>query len=174
MDKYFYFVSELPFLQFGKEAGIKREDFLSEAKKWLTDKGISVLYKSNINEFSGYKSHLPSFLKDYMDFKYDIRKPIALWRKKKKSGEDYKLSGKVGEIISQGNPLEVEKKLLKWQWDFLDDKETGHAFDLEFLVSYFLKLQLLERLFSFDKEKGESKFRSLCEPRPLQGRGEIK
>jgi len=60
------------------------------------------------------------------------------------------------QIIQEGkNPLEIEKRLMRAQWDFLEEQEIGHFFDLDFLIIYYLKLQILERMFSFNKEKGQ-------------------
>ncbi len=56
-----------------------------------------------------------------------------------------------------GSPLAGENVLNRARWAFLDELETGHHFDMEKLVVYFLKLQILERKASFDKEKGTNR-----------------
>ncbi|MBU2250847.1 MAG: DUF2764 domain-containing protein, partial [Candidatus Omnitrophica bacterium] len=57
-------------------------------------------------------------------------------------------------VVDNSSPLEAERKLLLLRWNFIQEQESGHHFDLTWLILYFLKLQILERLFSFDKDKG--------------------
>ena len=47
------------------------------------------------------------------------------------------------------------------RWQFIENLEGGHIFDLEALILYFLKLQIQKRLFTFNKEKGEAIFDEL-------------
>ena len=49
------------------------------------------------------------------------------------------------------------------RWDYLADKELSFLFDINSLILYFLKLQILERIDSFDKDKGERFFYNICE-----------
>jgi len=64
-------------------------------------------------------------------------------------------------VIKEGNPLEIEKKLLLLRWNLIEEKQQEHHFDLEFLILYFLKLQILDRLSSFNKEKGQEIFQKI-------------
>ena len=57
----------------------------------------------------------------------------------------------------------MEQMIERIRWNFLDSLESGNFFDLNFLVIYFLKIQILERLQSFDKEKGKKVFEAMCE-----------
>lgn len=54
-----------------------------------------------------------------------------------------------------------EKKidLLKWQW--LDDNTFFTPFDFESVFAYLLKLEMIERWVTLDKETGEQTFREL-------------
>lgn len=70
------------------------------------------------------------------------------------------------EAAGDNSPLAGEDTLNRARWSFLDDLETGHHFDMEKLVVYFLKLQLLERKASFDKEKGAEKFEEIIRMSP--------
>jgi hypothetical protein len=67
------------------------------------------------------------------------------------------------EVMSMANPLEAEEKLNRARWDYLEELEVGHFFDEERLVLYALKLQLLERRASFDRERGQERFEQLWE-----------
>ena len=72
-----------------------------------------------------------------------------------------------GDIVRKGNPLEIEKKLLHLRWMVVDSMELMHHFDFEYLILYFIRLQILGRLCSFDKEKGLDTFDRLCEVRMI-------
>ena len=39
--------------------------------------------------------------------------------------------------------------------------EYGHYFDIERLVLFFIKLQILERIFSFDTEEGMERLNAI-------------
>lgn len=160
MDKYYYFVAQLPFLEFGKPLSITREWFLTEAEKWLNKKDFQILHDVNINDFV-VKNQDSKLLKQYKRFEYNIRYELSKLRKARKKGEKYKISALFSKIISENNPLEIERKLLYLRWKFIEEIELGHYFDLEYVVSFYLKMQILERFFSFDKEKGKQKFESL-------------
>jgi hypothetical protein len=47
--------------------------------------------------------------------------------------------------ILNASPLDAEKALDETRWKALDELATGHYFDLDFLISYALKLRILER-----------------------------
>lgn len=162
MDKYYYLASQLPLLQFGESTNINREGFLREARKWLGEKDFSLLLQADINNFSEGQN-LPEILSDYRGFERELRSELSLLREALKAKREYKTSPALLSIVSEGNPLDIEKKLLHLRWKFIEEKEEGHYFDLEFLILYFLKLQILERLFTFNKEKGMMVFDKLCE-----------
>ena len=61
------------------------------------------------------------------------------------------------EAAGDSSPLAAEHTMNRARWSFLDELEVGHHFDMEKLVIYFLKFQILERKASFDKEKGKEK-----------------
>ena len=161
MDKYYYLAAELPFLSFGSAPVINREGFLSEVDKWLTDKEMNILLKADINDFS-YDENSPEILRAYKKFEYNLRLELADLRKAKISGKDYNKPEDAYIEGKEDSPLDIEKKLLLLRWRKIEEEGTGHCFDLAFLISYFLKLQVLERLFTFDKQKGRGKFNSLC------------
>lgn len=58
------------------------------------------------------------------------------------------------EAFNANSPLMAEEILNKARWRYLDELEFGHYFDIERLVIFFIKLQILERISLFDTEKG--------------------
>jgi len=161
MDKYYYLAAELPFLSFGSEPKIRRDGFLNEVEKWLPEKEMAALLKADINEFS-YDETVPEILKSYKKFEHNLRIELSDLRKAKISGKEYNKPEDVYLEEKEKSPLDMEKDLLLLRWRKIEEEETGHCFDLSFLIAYFLKLQVLERLFTFDKQKGREEFHSLC------------
>lgn len=157
MDKYYYFVSQLPLLIFGEKAYVGSENFLVEAQKWLSDKDLSAVLKVSINDFYT-KGDDNKTLKKYKDFERSLREEIASFRSK--GNQEIGFSNL---NLREGTPLETEQRLLLLRWKFIEGLEEGHFFDLDILILYFLKLQVLERLLSFNKEKGIVRFDKLCE-----------
>lgn len=162
MDKFYYLASQLPALLFAEPTYTTTQDFLAEARKWLDEKEFSLLSESNINNFS-LRESLPRVLKQYRDFERNLREELMFWRKSLKNDSYHKLPEHLETIVTHGTPLDAEKKLLRLRWEFIEDLEKEHYFDFEFLVLYFLKLQILERLLSFNKEKGLEAFQKACE-----------
>ena len=165
MDKYYYFVSQLPLLLFGREASLVIDDFLREAKKWLGARDYVILSRGALDDISPTAQN-PAGLKEYVKFESRLRNDIARWRKARQAGQKYMPVSFPPSFVEEGTPLEVEKKLMRLRWVFIEHLEAAHHFDLEFLILYFLKLQILHRLFSFEKEKGSTKFNDLCEVAP--------
>ena len=63
--------------------------------------------------------------------------------------------------FSQESPLQAEAMLNRARWSYLDELELGHYFDLEKLIIYYLRLQILERKNSFNREKGTANFQTI-------------
>lgn len=161
MDKYYYFMAQMPYLQFAQEPKVTHRYFLEEARKWLTGNDYQYVIQANINEYSVRKDIPSQVLLNYVRFEYDLRRELSLWRAAKKEGHEHKSIMFPASLIKEGNPLEVERNLLHFRWKYIEELEIDHHFDLDAIIAYFLKLQILERLFCFDKEKGKEKFREL-------------
>lgn len=54
-----------------------------------------------------------------------------------------------------------EKKLDVLKWNWLDEKTFFKTFDIESVFAYMLKLEMIERWVTLDKEAGEKTFREL-------------
>ncbi len=164
MSKYYYLVSQLPFLKFEEPLPLKEEYFLEEAKKWLSKKDFAVLEHADINEFIQVKKKEPQILKEFKRYEYFIRKELSLFRQARKQGREYKPEKEINEMVSSGNPLQIEDRLLRLRWGFLEESETKYNFDLNYIVVYFLKMQIIKRHKVFDKEKGLERFKEMSLP----------
>ena len=162
MDKYYFLVAELPTLFFNKEPEISIDYFLVEAKKWMSERDFQILSRVNINDYLLNPKN-PRILREFQAFENFLRSDLAKFREAKKQNIDYKPTVFAPSVVKEGNPLDVEVKLMQLRWDLLDEMQREHHFDLEYLILYYLKLQILQRFYSFDKEKGMEKFQKLYE-----------
>ena len=160
MDKYYYVIAQLPMLTFDKPSPMTIEHFLDETEKWLSPRDYSILSGIELDdtEYSGRGS---AALRKIRSFEYLFRKELALWRQSQKKDGEYKPETFNLSLIQEGNPLEIERKILKWRWDFIESVEKDHHFDLDVLILYFLKLWILKRLSTFIREEGLERFRNL-------------
>ncbi len=160
MDKYYYVVAQLPLLYWEKEPAITQESFLEEAEKWLSHSDYAILSRARYDA-TDITISKPTLLKKYVEQEYHFRTELAAWRKAQRDGVDYKPDSFNVSLIKDGNPLEVEKALLRRRWDMIVAVEPDFHFDLEFLILYFFKLQILDKLSLYNKEKGLEIFQKI-------------
>jgi hypothetical protein len=166
MDKHYYLVSQLPILFFDRELPVSIKWFLQEAEKWLRVREYRFLLSVDINDFH-IDDKGPSVWQEFKKFENLFRNDLVAWRRSLHTDMEYKPSTFPISMVKEGNPLDVEKKLLKYRWKVLEEMELDHHFDLGFLVLYYLKLQILRRLSLFDKESGMGVFQQITnETRP--------
>ncbi len=159
MDKYIYFAAEMPTLIWGDAPPVSIEDYLEEARKWMTPADYSILAKSLLHHYE--RASERNIYCDYQEFEYSLRRELANYRKAASEGHDYKFSGLPPQIVREGNPLETEINLMKYRWQWIEDHEFEHYSDLDFFVLYYLKLQILRRLSLFEKDAGAKAFREI-------------
>lgn len=157
MDKYYYLAAQIPFLSPDMDEAPSYEWFLNEAAKWLTDKDYKNLLTVSIDDYLNNTSGSTT-VTGFAHFEQHMRKELAKYRKARKEDYEYRMEGIPMNLVKEGNPLEIEKKLIHYRWTFLNELEFGHYSDLDFLMITALKLQLLSRLSAFDKDKGKETF----------------
>lgn len=162
MDKYIYYAAQLPMLVFDQEPAIGIGAFLTEGQKWMSSGDYQILTAVSINATAPQKDDLPVY-RAYQRFEHALRRELLQYRQALKSRQEHKPHLFPPAVLKEGNPLEVEKKLLRLRWQLLDEMEFGHYSDMAFFILYHLKLQILARLSSFDKEKGKEKFLTYTE-----------
>lgn len=161
MAKFHYLMASLPTLFFDRDPGITVEGFLHEARKWMEEDEFESFSQIRLADTVPAEADL-ELTGAFKELELDLRTDVALLRKSRAAGVEYKTIYFPLQTVKEGTPLDVEKKLLRLRWDFLEDKVVGHNFDLEELIAYYLRLQVLERLGSFDKEKGKQTYQRLC------------
>ncbi|RKY42143.1 MAG: hypothetical protein DRP85_03780 [Candidatus Makaraimicrobium thalassicum] len=162
MNKYYYLVASLPYLGFGDSPPVDRDMFISECKKWLSPADMETLLAAEMWRFEIAEEEI-DLLREWKSFDSGLREELARVRASRKRAGGYKVPERLKEIMGLETPLLMEEKLERFRWDFLEEKGASYHFDVNWLVVYFLKLQILERLGVFDKDKGEGIFYKLCE-----------
>lgn len=160
MDKYYYLIAQLPLLQFGKIPDLSRELFLAEAKKWLDQVDFKQLEKIKNKQLFGFRQ---PFLRQYFRFESELSRELVIYRQKRKSGQDYRFQGLLTKELLEGNPLEVEKKIMFRRWQKIEELAVGFDFSPEAVFAYFLQLGILEKMAQVDREKGEKEFEKITE-----------
>ncbi len=167
MDRYYFLVSQLPTLGFGKKSSMTLTYFLEQAKRWLTNKDLNKLSSIDIYDTFREKIGVKSY-QDYQKFEYRFRKGLAEYRDSIRQGKEPKKITFPEELVKEGNPLTIEKNLLQYRWNFIDNLFKGHDFDFDVIVLYYLQLQINAKLSVFDKEKGLEKFHQTVEEKSYQ------
>ena len=162
LNKYYYLVTALPYLRLGQESLINKEAFLLECKKWLSKKDIKTLSGVSLENFFIRPDDVP-ILREWKEFDFTLRKELALARNSIKHSRNEKPGPLAKIVLEEATPLLMEQSLARIRWERLDALEAGNFFDLNFLILYFLKLQIIERLKLFDKDHGEKIFQGMCE-----------
>jgi hypothetical protein len=160
MDKYYYLVAQLPMLFFDVDPGITTGFFLDEAEKWMPPADLAMLKNSRLMDASA-RGPVARLARDYQSFERRFTDDLVKWRKARRNRQEYQPSFPPA-LVKEGNPLEVEKKLLRHRWVFIEELSVGHHFDLDFLSGYYLQLQILKKSSLFNKEKGMSIFKHVC------------
>jgi hypothetical protein len=167
MAEQYYIVSSLPFLRFGEAPPLTYPEFYGLCTPWLGERDRDQLRSSviDIGNVSIEGVHNGT-LRRWILFENSLRNEIVKFRAQRLglSPEvhmrtdlpwDPSVVSHVIGGLGEGSPMEAEMVLLEIRWGFLTDQEVGHYFDLDALIIYALKLQILERLNRFNPEKGK-------------------
>jgi len=161
-NKYYYLVSSLPLLVLEELHPITSERFVAECEKWLTPDELEIIKNIGLDNYE-ISPDDPFILRQWKGFDSRLRKALAEVRKMLKVSPQEPVPPFLRDVFKEPTPLAMEQHLAQRRWEFIDEAEFGYHFDLNRLILYYLKLKILERLASFDKEKGKEKFTELCE-----------
>ncbi len=155
MSQYYYLVASLPILEFGTRASFEYSDFLKRAKEQLSAYDFDIIERTKIIPAQD-ASDKAKTLREWKIFDITLRNEIVKFRASKKSKDPAKyiradnysdafLISFAHWLTSQDDPLQAELALDRARWQKLEDLEKSHYFDIDYLIVYALKLQLLER-----------------------------
>ncbi|WGK69074.1 DUF2764 family protein [Candidatus Haliotispira prima] len=173
MAEYIYFCTSLPSLQHGIKPPISSESFLQSASTVLS---VDDYAKLDDLDFSRVAQRVAEsgFFSEYYSWEIALRNQVMLQRLKmtgQRSDAAKPRSGGIGgtimavavEQILQQGPFAIEQGLDRLRWAKLDELCGAHLFDMVFLAGYFLKLRILERAASWQKEAGKELYEKVSE-----------
>ena len=165
MAQYYYVAASLPLLLFDSDSFPGTDVFLELARDGVSGKDAEIIESATlIPDKKPEQRPKNQLIAQWWRFESSLRNELARLRASDLSVEPenyladdapmYLLAETAREAFSQSTPLLAEMTLYKARWDYIDELETGHYFDLEKLIAYYLKLQVLEKKALFTKEKG--------------------
>ncbi|QEN05797.1 DUF2764 family protein [Thiospirochaeta perfilievii] len=170
MGQYYFTAASLPILSLESIPSITLESFLSTCELHLSKRDFKILFNSSI-KIPENENSLSGVAKVCWDWEKSLRNELAKLRAAKinKSAEEYVRTGDMvfdtqriaSEAFKIESPLEAETYLNVARLSFLESLSVGHYFDITFLVIYYLKLQILDRISNFDTDKGFKKYKEI-------------
>lgn len=166
MATYYYLMSSLPYLKFVGSPPLAFADLEEMCSPWLGPRDRAEFERARIDVENVESAAIRSrTLRHWYAFEHSLRNELVKMRSRrlgvspdphlrKDPGEDPELTESVEDLVEGLSPLNAEIELLRLRWDFLVGREWACDFDLNELIIYSLKLQLLERLSKFEAERG--------------------
>ena len=168
MAKYYYLISSLPMIKVGEPLPFSYEEFLAICKSEMSSSDYKELEKATFTSDDSAKSSLMKMWQQYLDkvglILKDERAKNLKWNDAKiltEMSSDPVLKDRIHRAVTVMNPLEGEKEILNIYFDFLTSNSSLDPFSIENLMIYALKIQIIERMNAFSKEKGNNEFRRL-------------
>lgn len=151
---YIYLISSLPSLDFGVKPPFSYEQFLDRCRELISEEEMAVIesMRSNVYTYSGLKN---STLEKWRVFEMMLRNELVKIRalRLKRDPSKYLREDSCPESIYAGHIaassyrktslIESEKALDHERWKYLDELAIGHYFDLDILILYACKLQIM-------------------------------
>lgn len=170
MASYYYFTASLPSLRRDAPPPMPRAEFMERAARFLKPKDLAVLEGARlfIPEDGSFPTSAGSsaLLMRYYRWELGLRNELARLRAQRlqKPAERYAKPGepefegvKAAQAAFQADdPLQGEQLIERERWAFIEALAVNRYFDMDYLVSYALLLEALERRARFNAEAGEA------------------
>jgi hypothetical protein len=167
LAQYYYLVASLPLLAYDSERAPTSEQFLDACRPLVSPQHYNLLASASTTDLE-HEGPSCSTLNLWRSWEITLRNELVRLRAKNRGREPrvhgLDSSGPVEpqavarEAFSQQSPLEAEDTLNRARWRYLDELETGHYFDIDKILIYVLRLQILQRKALFEHEKGREMF----------------
>jgi hypothetical protein len=175
MSQYYYLIASLPALRWENPPPYGQPEFRVLCKGHLNAGDYAFLLEARLD--ADPVSH--PLLREWRKADFGLRNELARLRAKKLNVEaephlhpeylDVLQAPRAQEILDAGDPLKTEMLLNRVRWARLNELETGHYFDLGFLLVYCLKMQILERNASFKPNIGQQKLELILQGETTHG-----
>ena len=162
MASYYYLIASLPELRADGDMPLTYEEFLHLCQSNVSEETYERLENLTLNSTEG------PLVEEWANYYGMLTKELNYQRSMnlgKTYSSAYDKDGLIGQVVASAlsakNPLEAERVLLESEFENLDSLVGLHMFDDHVLFGYAIKLKLLERLTSFEEDKGKAEFQTL-------------
>jgi hypothetical protein len=164
MASYYYLVSSLPTLTADGDIPFDYKTFLSMCESNVSEAKYDILKNLTLASTEG------PLIEEWAVFYRQLMKELS-YQRSMRLGKPYssafdkepESAAVVAAAIAAKNPLEAERMLLGYEFEYLDSLQGLHMFDDYVLFGYALKLKLLERVSCFTVDQGKEEFKHLFE-----------
>lgn len=170
MSRYWFFAATLPGLSFGTPVPMTEAEFLERCAISLSREDLAEVraIPSMLAEGRVPGNLRSGFLRAFMEWERGFRNELALLRAKR-YGEDASPWLKEGRsepgqaqsassCFGINDPLEAELALERERWAAIDRLSALHAFDLDAIAAYRLRLAIAARVQSFERQRGTAAY----------------
>ena len=170
---YYYFAATLPMLNFDGVPPVSTEEFLQQCENLLDVDDYSFVCAALSGDKEMTSTKNKAFY-SWIEFDRNFRNEIALFRAERAHKDPFQyirgdhyvdpyLAETVEEAAKNDDLLSAEKMLDRVRWEFLDALSSSHYFDIEYIMTYALKLKILERYQEVRSNRGQEVFETLKE-----------
>lgn len=159
-DSRYYFLPSLPMLKFNANAPFDWDTFVEYATDRVSAGDMKLIKKIEKDDYTGN-----GFLKEWKEFSDTADRAINDKRRANlgkideyHTEADFNLAKFVNSVMNTKNPLEAELAILKYKYDYLEDKLANKVFSQDVVLGYALKLKLLLRKDLFTVEAGNAQY----------------
>lgn len=163
MSQFYFTVSSLPLLLFDADLTLSAESFVGLCKDQLPQSSFSE-FKDAIKHEGKTQNKTAKMLRLWtQSLNYELARLRA-----QKLGWDFDEQYEVPyfqateatarESFNEESPLLAEEILNRARWNYLEELEIGHYFDLEKLIIYYFKLVLLNGKSLLTKANGQGQY----------------
>lgn len=187
MDNYAYIIASLPVLnQEDHPEHFVAEEILAEIREQLSARDNSVLdlllegYDPDKLDAEFYRralAHGNRFIREWFRFDLDLRNATvaflndSLGRPEgqdlvlltEREAEEFPEEEAVQQVLNRADLLQRERGLDDLRWQKVDELTAMDVFDLELILGFVARLQIIDRWLKLDPESGRELFRKLVE-----------
>ena len=186
MNNYEYIIASLPVLQAGYRGPLDADTILEEIREQLSATDAASLqlvldgWNANALGEEFYASAAKSrsaFIRDYFLYDRLLRNAKVAWLNKSlgrpegqdimpapgadTTDEDFEDQARAAEVLAGSDILERERGLDNLLWERIDSLTIMHVFDLDVILGFAAKLQIVNRWLKLDETTGRELFARL-------------
>ena len=180
----YYLISQLPSLDGISDntpLPVTQERFYELCSRFLGKKAKQELDKITLVPARIPEKSSSAVIEKWNDGERQLRLALAKLRADKMNKpSDIQLQAFPAELVQAArtaleteSPLEAEKFLNRYRFDFLEALRPMDSFSEEFLYYYGIKLKIIERIRRFDTESGEAAYRKIYDSIMNEDRQEV-